>query len=479
MNDSAIPAATLVLVLSSVSWSIATEPIDVASRRQLFVDRHLVDSMTDVRLVLHHPVRREIAIRGDRPWDAHGVSYMVTFRDGDRFRAWYRADAAPLDGSAARSSRTAYAESEDGINWIKPELGIIEFAGSKQNNLVWDGEAANLAVFKDSNPACPDNERYKAVARSRDLYGLVSPDGLHWRLVSEEPILTDRPFDSHNIAFWDPWQKQYVAYTRGVRVEGKPGAAMRKSFKGGVRDIRRSVSNDFRKWSLPQLIDTGGAPLEHLYTNATVPYQRAEGLYLMFPSRYADTRKPDPDWKYPGVNDIVLLSSRDGTRFDRTFMEAFVRPGLDQGNWHDRSLYMERGILQTSPTEMSMYAMENWRLDTVRIRRLTLRTDGFASIQASHDGGQFVTRPIRFSGGTLRLNYSTSAVGSIRVEILDAEARPIPGVALDDCPEVFGDRVDGDVQWNSGTNLKEIAGRPVKLRFVLRDADLYAFRFTD
>ena len=104
-------------------------------------------------------------------------------------------------------------------------------------------------------------------------------------------------------------------------------------------------------------------------TDATMPYRRAEGLYLMFPSRYADTRKSDPAWKYPGVNDIVLLSSRDGIRFDRTFMESFVRPGLDQGNWHDRSIYMERGILQTSPTEMSMYAMENWRLDTVALRK--------------------------------------------------------------------------------------------------------------
>jgi hypothetical protein len=476
MKDYIVPAA-LVLILSGVSSSIADEPIEIGSRRQLFVDRYLIDTMTDVRLVLHRPVRREVVIRGDRPWDAHGVSYMVTFRDGDRLRAWYRGDAASLAGSAARSSRTAYSESHDGINWTKPELGIIDFRGSKQNNLVWDGPAGNLAVFKDGNPDCPDDERYKAVGRSADLYGLVSPDGLHWRLVSKTPILTDRPFDSHNIAFWDSWQGQYVAYTRGVRREGQPGAAMRKNFRGGVRDIRRSVSKDFRNWSPPQLIDLANAPLEHLYTNATVPYQRAEGLYLMFPSRYADARKPDPLWKFEGVNDIVFLSSRDGVRFDRTFMEAFVRPGLDQANWHDRSLYMERGILETSPTEISMYAMENWRMENVHIRRLTLRPDGFASVQAGYHSGQVVTRPIRFTGRNLRLNYSTSAVGSIRVEILDAQDRPIPGFTLDNCPELFGDQIDQIIQWKSSENLEPIAAKRVKLRFVMRDADLYAFRF--
>ena len=81
---------------------------------------------------------------------------------------------------------------------------------------------------------------------------------------------------------------------------------------------------------------------------------------LMFPSRFASGREPQPGWKFgAGVNDIVFLSSRDGLKFDRTFMEAFIRPGLDQGNWHERSLYMERGILQTSPTELSLYCMQN------------------------------------------------------------------------------------------------------------------------
>ena len=266
--------------------------------------------------------------------------------------------------------------------------------------------------------------------------------GLHWRLVQKEPLLTDRPFDSHNIAFWDAAQQQYVAYTRGTRQGGRPGAGMSTGFKGGVRAIRRATSKDFRRWTGLSLIDIGPPPLKHLYTDATVVYDRAPGFYFMFPSRYANERKPNP-----GVNDIVLLSSRNGVRFERTFMEAFVRPGLDQGNW---------------------------RLDTVHIRRLTLRPDGFVSVQAPYDGGEPVTRPVRFTGNVLRLNYSTSVVGSLKVEIQDAKGAPIRGFSLDDCPVIYGDRLNTPVKWTKGDDVSNLS---VRLRFVMQDADLFAFRF--
>ena len=99
-----------------------------------------------------------------------------------------------------------------------------------------------------------------------------------------------------------------------------------------VRWVRRATSQDFRHWTPLQPIQTAGAPREELYTNSTIRYDRAPDFLLMFPSRYASGRKPDPDWKYIGVNDIAFLSSRDGIHFERTFMEAFIRPGLDQGN---------------------------------------------------------------------------------------------------------------------------------------------------
>lgn len=452
--------------------------VDIGTRRQLFVGRDLIGGMDGVRQVLHHPVRREIAIEPEHPWEQHGVSYMVAIRDGDRFRAWYRADAAEF-GKGKRRAMTAYAESDDGVHWIKPKLGIIEYDGSKENNLVWDGPAGNLAPFRDDNPDCKPAERYKAVARAKDLYALVSPDGLRWKLAEKNPIFTDRPFDSHNIAFWDDETRQYVAYTRGIRQEGELGQGMASKFKSGVRWVRRATSADFVNWSKLEPIHTGDAPREEFYTNAAIRYRRAPDYMLLFPSRFASGRTPQPDWPFgPGVNDIVLLSSRDGVHFDRTFLEAFIRPGLDPGNWHERSLYMERGVLETSPTELSLYCMQNWRLPTVHIRRYTLRPDGFASVQAGYESGTLETRPFRFAGDRLRINFSTSAVGWIRVELQDAAGRALPGCSWADCPPMYGDKLDAVVRWKDGADVAASAGEVARLRFKMSDADLYAFRFT-
>ena len=242
--------------------------------------------------------------------------------------------------------------------------------------------------------------------------------------------------------------------------------------------VRRSTSKDFLNWTPLVDIDTGETPNEHFYTNSCVRYERAPGTYIMFPSRFVVERTPDPEWEYgDGVNDIVFMSSRDGLRFDRSFKEAFVRPALDRRNWHERGIYMDVEILHTSPTEMSLYGVENMRYPSVNIRHYSLRTDGFVSVNAGFSSGEFVTRTLIFEGGELELNYSISAVGSVRVEFQDAEGNVIPGYGLAECPEKYGDEIEGAMSWNAGASLGSLAGRAVQLRFVLKDADLYAFRF--
>ena len=445
------------------------QPVDIGTDRQLFVDDFWIAESSGVERRLHPPVRREAAIPAEKPWEKGGVSYMVTWREGSRFRAWYRCDREmPIQG--ARTPLIAYAEGDDGIRWEKPDLGLIDFEGSTHNNLVWAGPGNNMAPFLDGNPGAPDDERYKAIVRTRQVLALVSPDGLRWRPAQDEPVLTDEPFDSHNIAFWDTWRGEYVAYTRGVAGAG--------SFQGGVRWIRRATSKDFLHWGPLEPIDAGDTPLEHLYTNACVQYGRAPGMYLMFPSRFVPERAPQPDWPYgSGVSDVVFMSSRDGLRFDRSFMEAFVRPGPEEANWHERAIYMERGILQTSPTEMSMYGMTHWRMPDVCIRRYALRTDGFVSVNARYGGGEFVTRPLTFTGRELELNYATSAVGHVRVEIQDADGWPAPGLGLSDAGEMYGDKIEGIVSWGGNADVGALAGRPVRLKFAMKDADVYAFRF--
>lgn len=477
---------SLPVVLGSASAALPAEVLDVGSRLELFVDGALIDKMTDVRLQLHSPVGREVVFRFDAPWEGGQSGYATVFKDGDRYRLYYRG------GGDLVREYTLLAESQDGVKWERPKLGLFEANGSKESNVVWTGrqkaywESHNFAPFKDANPAARPEERYKAVSLGRAvppgeketrkvLFAFVSSDGIHWQRFKEQPIITEGSFDSHNLAFWDPNRREYVCYLRhGVR---------------GKRGVCRTTSRDFVNWTKPEPLDYGDAPLEHFYTNGILIYYRAEHIYLGFPMRFVppqerstvgfDNRKTD------GLSDAVFMSSRDGLHFDRTFMEAFIRPGLDPENWggaHGNTTPVW-GLLETSPNELSIYWMEhydNYPEDTgmiPQIRRGTLRIDGFVSVNTGYKGGEFVTRPLSFKGSRLVLNVSTSAVGSVKVEIQDSAGRSIPGFGLDDCIEIWGDEIGRMVGWKSGPDVSKLAGKPVRLRFVMRDADLYSIRF--
>jgi hypothetical protein len=191
--------------------------------------------------------------------------------------------------------------------------------------------------------------------------------------------------------------------------------------------------------------------------------------------RFVPERTKVASAKEPGVSDAVLLSSRDGTNWDRTFLEAWLRPGPDQRNWTERSNMPAWGIVETSPSEFSMYVSEHYRWPDNRLRRVTLRRHGFASVHAGPAGGEFTTRVLTFGGDTLRLNYATSAAGGVQVEIQEPNGSPIDGYALEDMLKLFGDELDAKVTWKTKQDLFDLKGRPVRLRFVLQDADLFAF----
>jgi hypothetical protein len=168
--------------------------------------------------------------------------------------------------------------------------------------------------------------------------------------------------------------------------------------------------------------------------------------------------------------DIMFMTSRGTNHYDRTFGQAFIRPGLDPSKWGNRSNYAALNVVPTGPAEMSIY---------VRERRYTIRTDGFASVHATDRRGELLTRPIRFKGQQLEINYSTSAAGDIRVEIQDSAGKPIPGFSLIECPPLVGDHVERVVKWARGHDLSTLAGKPVRLRFVMIDSDLFSLRFRD
>ncbi len=186
-----------------------------------------------------------------------------------------------------------------------------------------------------------------------------------------------------------------------------------------------------------------------------------------------------PHVYFKDCSDAVLLTSRAGsTVYDRTFMETFIRPGLGAENWVSRTNYPLTGILPAGPDRIQMFVSRHYMQDSWHIERLLLRTDGFASVSAPWAGGEMVTKPITFTGKALELNYRTGAPGFVRVEIQDAAGTPIPGYTLDDCPEIIGDEISRVVAWKAGPDVSRLGGQPVRLRFVLKDADLYSIRFT-
>lgn len=164
-----------------------------------------------------------------------------------------------------------------------------------------------------------------------------------------------------------------------------------------------------------------------------------------------------------------------------------MRPGLrTTETWAYGDLYTAWHVIETpsaiedAPNELSLFSTESyWTGTDTNLRRYTLRIDGFASLNAPMEGGEFVTKPIVFQGNKLVLNFATSAAGSIRIEVQDADGTPIECFALADAPEIFGDSLDRVAPWKDGRSIGELAGTPVRLRFVMNDADLYSMKFEE
>jgi hypothetical protein len=164
---------------------------------------------------------------------------------------------------------TCYAESKDGVHWTKPELDLVEFQGLRKNNIILSGlpECHNFSPFLDTKPGVPKSQRYKAVGGTgrQGLMAYASADGIHWKKMREQGVITKGAFDSHNLAFYSPTEAKYVCYFR--------------TFRRGIRWIDRCTSDDFLNWTEPVPMDFGGTPPEHLYTNSTTPYFRAPHIF--------------------------------------------------------------------------------------------------------------------------------------------------------------------------------------------------------
>jgi hypothetical protein len=481
-----------------------TSPIDLGSRRELFVDSLLIDRMKKADLQLHEPQPREVVLQHDTPWEGPFCLYHTIIHDGDRYLLYYRGWQVPSEPAVY-----CVAVSDDGIHFDRPQMGRHEWRGSRQNNIILAQEpfTHTIAPFVDTRPGVPPAERFKALSRyltepdsqgKRDatLHGMVSADGIDWQAPGADALITDGKFDSQNVGFWSAAEDQYVAYYRTFSLH----EGMQEPHRGptttatSLRRIKRATSKDFSHWEPGIIMDyrQGGrqAPAEEFYINQTRPYFRAPHIYVALPARFMDQRHGISDTEaqqlevhetqLSACSDACFMTTRPGQNwYDRTFMEAFIKPRIGAGHWTARCNYPVDGVVQTGPDEMSLYVAEHYAQPTNQVRRYSLRLDGFSSVRAPHSGGELITHPVVFSGAELELNFATSAAGSLRVEIRDEQGKPIPGYTLRESIDIFGNRIAGRATWQHGTDVSPLAGRPVILRFVMSDANLYSLRFVE
>jgi len=456
------------LFLLSFSVSLA-EPIEIENRLELFADDFLIESISEqVTRRVHQPEPKDVVFTADASWEGNTSGYYTVFRDGDMVKMIYRGWAHQPDKIVKQLHRefACYAESKDGLTFTKPELGLHEWEGSKANNIILDDNSThNFAAFKDSNPNCPPEARYKGIGGEKKEGGLFvyqSADGIHWKKIKEEAVISDGAFDSQNIAFWDEHAKVYRAYYRIFSEGGTEGGEWKPK---GVRAIRTSTSTDYVNWKPgTDLTYPKGTPSQHLYTNAVQTYLRAPHLLIGFPTRYL----PDEGQRV----EPVFMMSRDGVRFTR-YNEPVIPESAPADRAGNRSNYMTWGIVElpSEPGKLSVYATEAYYGPVPgRVRRFVYRTDGFVSLRAGKRKGHVTTKSLRFGKGDLTLNYAANAGGSLIVERLDRD-----GKVIAKSKPLTGDSISEKVEWASGEPFQE--DETGSFRFHLVKADLYSMNF--
>ena len=479
------------------------------SRLELLVDDWLVERFEgDAALHLHEPSGKEVVLMNDKAWEDTSLGYVSVLKDGDLFRMYYRGHHHG-SGEDARGEPMCYAESRDGIRWTKPNLGLFRFRGSSDNNIVlggdgrkylptdkWQGKLGthtglgwrgDMVPFIDTSPTVKPDARYKALVRGArgahqipekytdyGMYPFKSPDGLHWTLMTEKPVITKGRFDSQNLAFWDPVRGRYVAFVRDL-------------LKGYMRNVHMAVSDDFVSWTEPVPLKYSDNVDREMYTNGVLPYERAPHILIAFPTEYTDR------FAVARVHPI-LMTSRDGGYSFLRRREPLIPCSAPRQRDGNRANYLAHGLVRGNEGEYFVYATEGYGYEEIdalpewkkksfvprmRLRRFTFRVDGFVSVRSGPDGGTIVTKPFVLNGSQLDLNYIAwpRPAGEIRVEIQDANGEPLKGLTLNDCKPLRGDEIDRPVTWWSGLTPGDYAGKPVRLRFQLKHADLFSFRF--
>lgn len=520
----------------------AGDGMDVGSRKQLFIDHKFIQSSEGVSLVMNPPVRTgEVIIDADAPWEKNLqlASYSNVIAEQGVVRIWYS-----IVGNKHEPKQNpefmglAYAESKDGIHFQKPILNLVEFEGSKANNLVMPSDPKLMsigggAVMRDDNPACPPEERYKSWMKIYPKKGVAtpggsriwfSPDGLRWTL-SERPVTGLRATDTQATWFWDPRVGRYVGYAREwVQFAGenqirmasynesddmhhweKMHVALEPDEADAAVKMRPVVSLDRMKmdhrerlkdhsyFAKPEeeaegLADPApppGAPAD-IYGPGVFRYEEADDVYVSFAAMFYHWNLLSAS-SVPDTADVRLALSRDGRHFLKPGgRKPFLGVG-PAGAFDSRWLWPLPGVVKRGDELWVYYFGSNmdhsWGVDPASprllnvISRAVMRLDGFISADFDYSGGTIITPPIRFEGSRLELNLDTGAGGVGRVAILDASGAPIKGFTLADSDPLNGNNVRMPVSWGGKTDLSSLSGQTIRLHLRMRSTKLYAFQF--
>ncbi len=488
--------------------------INIGKKRECFFDDYLIDTArTTAEARVHQPVLREKTFSFDKPWEGDGCDFHNFFWDEEygKYRMYYLGwgSGQLMDPDSPSTIRVCYAESTDGIHWERPNLGIYSYGKSTDNNVLFDKlqypRLDNFMVFKDENPACPPDEKYKGILRrvvdGEDwkkvhcdfvLLCMVSADGIHFR--DGWPVHLHGAYDSLNVAFWDKEAEMYRCYFRWNHVPGDPSTNEKMGL--GIRDIRYIESKDFKNWSEDKVLDFGDAEDIPLYTNVVQPYYRAPHIQVGFPTRYIERKewtkcydalcgkeKRQERMKQEArfglaITDCVFMTSRGGEKFKK-YDEAFMRPDAEcPYNWVYGDCYPFWGMVETpgvlpgAEPEISMFfCMNHWMgMPGADVYRATIRRDGFVSRHADFNERMLVTKPFVYDGKDMYANISTSARGYMYFTLKSKD-----GEVIESC-EMFGNSSDKKIGFEDGA-VEKLCGKEVVLEVRMLDADIYAIRF--
>jgi hypothetical protein len=498
------PSALFLLVPLALAATAprASTPVDVGSRKQLFLDDRVVQEIRGGARVWNTPAKypNNPVLRGDRPWE-NWVAYPdggpVVLHDQDErvFKMWYQTFFDdPATPRYDQKYLMCYATSQDGLRWEKPDLGLFDWNGSRANNIVAVGNTGLIDTNVIKDPRDPDPaRRYKVLYYDTKPGGGplgisvgFSPDGIRWNLHPGNPVLVGTG-DTHTLLGWDESAGKYIAYLRpksnGARRYGEGGDR--------VRVIGRSTSDDFLRWTMPAPVlapDASDLPGTQFYG---MPVFRYEDHYI------------GVLWIYHAVSQLVynqLAWSRDGIHWQRPpCRPTFLAVGAE-GTWEDGMSYattpIVRGdqiliyyggfnVLHNLATQKLLGSIVDGKRREGATGLARLRLDGFASIDAALDVATVTTPPLRFQGSRLFLNLAPVVGGggpydelaAFHVEISDAGGRAIPGFTFEDSDDLKAGGTRVAVAWKRNPDLSSLAGRTVVLRFRFRNAKFYAFQF--